>query len=939
MGKKVCLIDGSGYIFRAFYGLPMMTNPENVPVNAVYGFTNMFLKLTTRIRCDYCLVLFDAKRQNYRNEIFPDYKGTRKEIPEELIPQFPIIREAVDALNINHLEMEGYEADDLIATYAKQATDKGFEAVVVSADKDLMQLIRPGVEYFDPMKDKFFTPEDVKEKFGVYPDKVVDVQALAGDSIDNVPGVPGIGIKTAAELVNQFGSLEQILDRAAEIKQNKRRESLIEHRQDAEVSLQLVTLKNDVPVEHDIEYYQCQKPKLNTLLEFADKHAFRTLKPRFEKWVEEMCCAPAATDNSATPPADGAAASKEEKPSTQAPIKDEVIAHYELVQDEEALRRWAEMIKQKRMVALDTETTGLNPFFDKIVGMSLAVDDGVACYIPLAHKSPAGHGDLFSDKAAIPEIKQLSAEVIKKYLAPLMESKSILKIGHNIKFDLHFLTQVFGKELPIAPLEDTAVMSYDLDSSEHGHGLDELAPLFLGHKMIAYEEVCGSGKNKITFDQVPLEKAVDYAAEDADITLRLYKKFKPRIINEKKAFIYEQFDRPLIAVLKQMEENGITVNATALKLLSSDFAENIHALEQEIYQLAGEEFNLGSPKQIGYILFEKNNIKGKKTPTGAWQTGADVLEDLADEGCELAQKILDWRGFSKLKSTYTDSLLELLDNESRVHTTFSQTVVNTGRLASSNPNLQNIPIRSEEGKKIRQCFGAPKGYKIIAADYSQVELRLMASVADVKALKEAFAHGADIHAATASHVFGVPREQVTPDLRRQAKAINFGIVYGISQFGLSKQLNVSREEAKAYIDAYFKKMPEIKQYMNDTILFAREHGFVLTPFGRKCYIHGINDRNKRNAANAERAAINAPIQGGAADIIKLAMNKVGDELAAAGLKTRMLLQVHDELVFEAPESEVEQAAAIIKKVMETVVNYAVPLIAEVGVGDNWTEAH
>ncbi len=933
MVKKVCLIDGSGYIFRAFYGLPMMTNPDNVPVNAVYGFTNMFLKLTTRIKCDYCLVLFDAKRKNYRNEIFPDYKGTRKEIPEELIPQFPIIREAVDALNINHLEMEGYEADDLIATYARQATDKGYEAVVVSADKDLMQLIRPGVQYYDPMKDKFFEPEDVKEKFGVYPDKVVDVQALAGDSIDNVPGVPGIGIKTAAELVNQFGSLAEILNRAGEIKQNKRRESLIEHRQDAEVSLQLVTLKDDVPVEHNLEDYGCKKPSLDTLLAFAEKHAFRTLKPRFEKWVTEMCCG-GHDDcvNGNTAPVANAVEQPLFKPETVKP-------RYELIQDEAELKRWVGMIMQKRLVAVDTETTGLNPFFDKIVGMSLAVAPGIACYVPIAHKSGSGHGDLFSDTAALPEIKQLTPEVIKKHLAPVFASKSILKIGHNIKFDLHFLAQIFGKDFEVAPLEDTAVMSYVLDSSAHGHGLDELAPLFLSHKMIAYEDVCGSGKNKITFDLVPLDKAVDYAAEDADITLRLYALFRQRIVNERKAFIYEHFDRPLISVLKQMEDNGVMVDAAALKQLSKDFESNIRALEQEIYHLAGEEFNLGSPKQIGYILFEKNNIKGKKTPTGAWQTGADVLENLAEEGCELAQKILDWRGFSKLKSTYTDSLLELLDNNSRVHTTFAQTVVNTGRLASSNPNLQNIPVRSEAGKKIRRCFCAPKGYKIISSDYSQVELRLMANVANVKALKEAFAHGVDIHAATAAHVFGVPREEVTPDLRRQAKAINFGIVYGISQFGLARQLDISREEAKAYIDAYFRQMPEIKQYMNETILFAHEHGFVVTPFGRKCYVHGINDHNKRTAANAERAAINAPIQGGAADIIKLAMNKVGNELAAAGLKTRMLLQVHDELVFEAPEEEIGQASAIIKKVMENVVDYEVPLIAEVGIGDNWTEAH
>lgn len=902
-----------------------MTNPEDVPVNAVYGFTNMFLKLTSTIKCDYCLVLFDAKRQNFRNDIFPDYKGTRKEIPEELIPQFPLIHDAVDALNINYLEMEGFEADDLIATYARMATEKGYEAVVVSADKDLMQLIRPGVEYFDPMKDKFFTPEDVKAKFGVEPERVIDVQALAGDSTDNVPGVPGIGLKTAAELINQFGSLQEVLDHAEEIKQNKRRETLIANRENAEISLKLVTLKDDVPVEHSLEEYRCRRPEWDKIKAFADKHAFNALKNRLERWVAEQCkCIPESEETS-------------EMPQLRAEIK----TRYELVQDEQGLKKWAALIADKGLFAFDTETTGFNPIFDKIVGMSIAVEEGLACYIPLAHRMNTANRDLFSEPGqnTATDSRQVSFELVRKYLRPLFISKSILKIGHNIKFDMHFMEQVLGAETEIFPIEDTAVMSYDLDSSEHGHGLDELTPLFLGHKMISYEEVCGSGKNKITFDMVPLDKALDYAAEDADITLRLYNLFKQRIVKEKTAYIYGHFDRPLITVLKDMEDAGIMVDATRLKKLSSEFVESIRGLEQEIYHLAGEEFNLGSPKQIGYILFEKQNIKGKKTPTGAWQTGADILENLAEEGNVLAQKILDWRMFSKLKSTYTESLLDLLDKDSRVHTTFSQVVANTGRLASSNPNLQNIPIRSPEGKKIRECFVSRPGYKLIASDYSQVELRLMASVANVKGLKEAFAHGVDIHTATASKVFGVPPEEVDANLRRHAKAINFGIIYGISQFGLAKQIGVSKDEAKAYIDAYFRQMPEIKEYMDKTIEFARKHGYVLTPFGRKCFISGINDRNKRIAMNAERAAINAPIQGGAADIIKLAMNKIPGELKKAGLKTRMLLQVHDELVFEAPENEVAQASELIKKAMENAADYDVPLIAEVGTGDNWTEAH
>ncbi len=923
MTKTVCLVDGSGYIFRAFYGLPPLTSPDGIPVNAVYGFTNMFLRLTKAIRCDYSLVLFDAKRQNFRNEIFPEYKGTRKEIPEDLIPQFPIIREATSALNLNQLEMDGYEADDLIATYAQKALDKGFEVVVVSADKDLMQLIRPGVSFYDPMKDKFFTPEDVKEKFGVYPDKVVDVQALAGDSIDNVPGVPGIGLKTAAQLVEEFGSLEQILARAGEIKQNKRRETLLANIDNAKISLALVTLKKDVPVEKDIEDYHCHKPSFETLEKFIDRYGFTSLKPRVHRWVEEQC--------SSMP---------DEKNKGVNAVFKPVEKHYELVQDEAALQRWVNIIREKGRFAFDTETNGLNPVFDEIVGFSLATDEGIACYVPLRHKAAAAgrNMDLFVAPEQ-EEIKQLPIETVAKYMAPLMAAKSILKIGHNIKFDMHFFAQVIGENAPFEPVEDTAVLSYDLDSSEHGHGMDELAEKFLDYKTIHYEDVCGTGKDKVAFDRAPLEKACEYAAEDADVTLRLYNIFKPRLIAEHKISVYENFDRPLIAILKQMEQNGIMVDAQALVNLSKEFESRLKTYEQEIYKLAGEEFNIGSPKQIGEILFGKLGAKGKKTPTGARQTGADILEELAVDGNALAARILDWRGISKLKSTYTDALLGLLDKNNRVHTTFSQVVANTGRLASSNPNLQNIPIRSEEGKKIRAGFIAKPGCKIIASDYSQVELRLLASVAGVKGLQHAFEQGIDIHAATAAKVFGVSYEDVDSNMRRHAKAINFGIVYGISQYGLAKQIDVSNEEAKKYIDAYFEQMPEIKTYMDETIAFAHKHGYVLTPFGRKCSIMGINDKNKRIVANAERAAINAPIQGGAADIIKMAMIAVQNELQKGGYKTKMLLQVHDELVFEAPEDEVEAVSAMIKQTMENVVNLAVPFIAEVGVGDNWSEAH
>lgn len=924
MTKTICLIDGSGYIFRAFYGLPMMTSPDGTPVNAVYGFTNMIMRLTKNIRCDYSLVLFDAKRQNFRNDIFPDYKGTRKEIPEELIPQFPIIRQAVDALNLNHLEMEGYEADDLIATYAEHAIKKGYEVVVVSADKDLMQLIRDGVTFYDPMKDKYFTPEDVKEKFGVYPDKVIDVQALAGDSTDNVPGVPGIGLKTAAQLIEEYGSLEGVLTRAGEIKQNKRRETLLANIDNARISLQLVTLKNDVPVEHDIEEYKCRKPAFETLEKFIDIYDFKSLKPRVHRWVEEQC---------------SAFVEDEEMPVANAVFKP-VEKHYELVRDETALQLWAARIKSQGYFAFDTETNGLNPVFDGIVGFSMALDEGLACYVPLKHKSPAAgkNMDLFAAPDA-GELPQLSFETVAKYMRPLMADKSILKIGHNIKFDMHFFAQIIGKDAEFGPVEDTAVLSYDLDSSEHGHGMDELAGLFLDYKTIHYEEVTGTGRDKVTFDYVPLDKALDYAAEDADVTLRLYNVLKPRLLKNRMVSVYEDFDRPLISILKEMEQIGIMVNAAGLINLSKEFEAKLKEYEQEIYKIAGEEFNIGSPKQIGEILFDKLGAKGKKTPTGAWQTGADILENLASDGNLLASKILDWRGISKLKSTYSDALLGLLDKDSRVHTTFSQVVANTGRLASSNPNLQNIPIRSEEGKKIRECFIAKPGCKIIASDYSQVELRLLAAVADVKGLKHAFEEGVDIHAATAAKVFGVPYNEVDANMRRHAKAINFGIVYGISQYGLAKQIDVSSDEAKKYIDAYFEQMPEIKNYMDETIQFAHTHGYVVTPFGRKCSVLGINDKNKRIVANAERAAINAPIQGGASDIIKLAMMAVQNELHKGNWQTKMLLQVHDELVFEAPLDEVEAVSKMIKQTMENVVNLSVPFVAEVGVGDNWTEAH
>lgn len=922
--KKICLVDGSGYIFRAFYALPPMSSPEGVPVNAVYGFTNMFMKLTNTIESDYTLVLFDAKRANFRNEIYADYKANRKDTPEDLKPQFEIIREAVTALNLNHLEMEGYEADDLIATFAKIASDQDIDVVVISADKDLMQLVRPNVSLYDPMKDIYFDDEAVKERFGVYPNRVVDVQALMGDSSDNIPGVPSIGPKTASLLINEFGSLDSLLANLDKIPQEKRRMAIAENIDKAKISYELASLKTDAPVDSDLSKYACSCPVLEDVVAFVDKYAMRSLRNRVEKWVETQC----VHGNGS-------------KASSIAPVlaKKETIKKYELVQDEATLQKWVSMILESRAFAFDTETTGFDPIFNKIVGISLSTQEGVACYIPLAHGvvEEKPQEDLFG-KSNSPKIKQLSFDVVKKLLRPIFASKSILKIGHNIKFDIHFISQVLGDDCIINPIEDTAVLSYVINSSEHGHSMDELAKLYLNYDTIKYEDVCGKGKAQISFSEVELDKALDYAAEDADITLRLYNVFKKNLVLEKMVNVYESFDRPLISVLQEIEKTGILVDVKHLSELKIEFEAKLVELEKEAYQIAGQEFNLASPKQVGEILYDKLGLKGKKTKTGSYQTGADVLEAMADEH-PLPAKILEWRGFAKLKSTYTDSLLDLVDKQNRIHTTYNQTFVNTGRLSSNNPNLQNIPIRSSFGKKIRQCFVAKQGHKLVSADYSQVELRLMAVVAGVKSLKEAFINGIDIHTATASQVFGIPASEVTSDIRRDAKTINFGIIYGQSQYGLAKQLGISNEEAKNYIDSYFAKMPEIKKYMDDTISFARKNGFVQTIFGRKISVLGINDQNKRLAAFAERAAINAPLQGSASDIIKLAMIKISQLLKDGGYKTKMLLQVHDELVFESPLDEIETVSKMIKESMENVVDFDVELIVEVGIGDNWEEAH
>lgn len=916
MTGKICLVDGSGYIFRAFYGLPPMTAPDGTPVNAVYGFTNMFMKLTAKIECDYNLVLFDAKRQNFRNDIFSEYKATRKDIPEDLIPQFPIIREAVDALSLNHLEIEGYEADDLIATYTAQALEQGMEVVIVSGDKDLMQLIRSGVSFYDPMKDKFFTPEDVKEKFGVYPEKVPDVQALSGDSTDNVPGVPGIGPKTAAELINTYGSLSEVLAHAGEIKQNKRRETLLANIENAEISLRLVTLKPDVPVEHPVDYYEFHCPDLAKAESFTAKYGFTSLKMRITKWVEEQC---------------------RKSGEIQQTLPKEETAVYQIITDKEKLCLWLKKAEQLQKMALKVFASGNNPFFDRPLGIALAVDGRDAVYIPLGDAEESGKTpDLFS--LAADKNNGLSLSCAAECLLPLLNSPNILKIGHNIKQDMHFLDRITGGRAKVFPYDDVAVISYVLDSTVHGHGIRELSELFLGYKAQNPDVIFGVGRQKVSPEKVDVPVIGNYMSEQADLIFRLHKVLRPRLLNEHMVTVYEHFDRPLIATLFEMEKNGVMIDAAQLANFSRQLEERQKVLETEIFTLAGERFNLSSPKQIGEILYNKLGLSGKKHSSGSFQTGAEVLEQMAEEH-PLPAKILEWRAVSKLKTTYTDTLLQQLDKNNRIHTTYDQANVNTGRLSSNNPNLQNIPIRSEDGQKIRRCFVARSGHKLISADYSQVELRLMAVLADVKALKEAFEQGIDIHTATAMSVFGLAKEQVTPEIRRHSKAINFGVIYGISQYGLAKQIGIPVVEAKKYIDAYFAKMPEIKAFMDKTIAFARKNGYVVTPFGRKCQVAGINDKNQKMVAFAERAAMNAPLQGGAADIMKRAMNNMRKALVNGKYQSEILLQVHDEMVIEAPENEVGAVAALLKKTMESAVDYDVRFVAEVGVADNWSDAH
>ena len=921
--RHVFLIDGSGFIFRAFHGLPPMTRPDGTPVNAVYGFTTMLMKLLSETEADHVAVVFDTSRKTFRSAFYPGYKAHRPPAPEDLVPQFPLVRDATRAFDVCCIELEGFEADDLIASYARRAVAEGADVTIVSSDKDLMQLVGPGISMLDPMKNRVIGEAEVREKFGVPPNRVVDVQALCGDASDNVPGVPGIGIKTAAQLIEEYGDLDTLLARAAEIKQPKRRETLMENAELARISRRLVQLKEDVPLPVPLADLAVKPVNPETLAAFCAAQGFRSLLSRLNVKaapVQTVAQAPASTPAPAPPAAPR--------------------AEYELVLTVAALERWIGDAAAAGMVAVDTETTGLDPLRAQLVGVSLAIEPGRACYIPVMHSPPQAQGmlDLGGSGPAAEAPQLIPVKETLSRLAPLLADASVLKIGHNIKYDMQVLA---GLGLTVAAVDDTMLLSYVLDGGAHGHGLDELCHLHFGHANIAFSEVCGSGKNQITFDRVPLDKACAYAAEDADMTLRLHRLLKPRLLAERMVTVYETLERPLVPVIVAMERAGIKVDRAALMALSEDFGRRLVELEAEVTALNnGEAFNLGSPQQLGKVLFETLNLPGgKKTKTGQWATGADVLEELAPLH-PLPARLLDWRQLAKLKSTYTDALVAQINPATgRVHTSYSLAATTTGRLSSSDPNLQNIPIRTEEGRKIRHAFIAEPGHKLISADYSQIELRLVAHVAGIEGLLTAFASGHDIHAITASQVFGVPVDGIDPSLRRRAKAINFGIIYGISPFGLAAQLGIPQGEAKAYITAYFDRYPEIRAFMERTKEEARANGFVLTPFGRKVYTPGIKDKNGAMRAFAERAAINGPIQGGAADIIKRAMARLPAALAETGLSARLLLQVHDELVLEAPDSEAEATIAVVRRIMENAATLSVPLVVDARAAASWDEAH
>ncbi len=934
--SHVVLVDGSAYIFRAFHALPPLTNKnDGTPVGAVAGFCNMLFKLlqnqNDKDRPTHFAVIFDASGDTFRNGIYDLYKANRGEPPEDLVPQFPLTREATIAFGSPSIEMTGFEADDLIATYARIADEAGARCTIISSDKDLMQLVTENVIMRDPMKNKDIGIKEVEEKFGVKPDRVIDVQALAGDSVDNIPGVPGIGVKTAVLLLNEYGPLEELLERSHEIPQKGRREKMMANKEMALISKQLVTLKTDIDLEVPIEDLAVTDPDIDVLFDFLERMTFRTLTARVRAALGEGETDGLRKDDTAPEaPADLTA------PANVVFDKEKYVC----VQDVATLKDWVARAMVKSAIAVDLETDSLDSAAANMVGVCLALDDNEACYIPLTHK---GEGDeLFGGDAP----QQVPMQDALDILEPLFHAPQVLKVGQNFKYDLGVFQRYEGNGRPLhpAPYDDTMQISYALEAGLHGHGMDTLSEMHFGHKPIAFKDIAGTGKKQKTFDQIALDVATPYAAEDADVTLRLWKFLKPKLASEGVATAYETLDRQLPAVVAKMENEGIKVDRAELNRLSGLFAQKMAQLEDEAYELAGDKFNIGSPKQIGEILFDKMGLEGgKKTKTGAWQTGVDILEKLADEGEVLPRTILDWRQYSKLKSTYTDALVQQINPDTgRVHTSFSLAATTTGRLSSSDPNLQNIPIRTEMGRKIRDAFVAETGHVLVAADYSQIELRLLAHIADLPNMKQAFADGVDIHALTASEMFNVPLAEMTPEVRRNAKAINFGIIYGISAFGLAKNIGISRGEASDYIKTYFEKFPGIKDYMEAAKAEAREYGYITTILGRKCHIKGIRDRNQMSRAFAERQAINAPIQGAAADIMRRAMIKMPD--AIEGVEgARLLLQVHDELVFEVPEGQADELIGIItptmEKAHEPAVEISVPLLVEAHAAKNWNDAH
>ncbi len=926
-GHHLSLVDGSAFIFRAYHALPPLTRKsDGLPVGAVSGFVNMLWKLIEDNKGSdaptHVAVVFDKGSHTFRNDLYDQYKANRDAMPEDLRPQIPLTREATRAFNIACLETEGFEADDIIATLARQAREAGGRVTIVSSDKDLMQLVGDGVEMFDAMKNVRIGVQGVEEKFGVAPDRVIDVQALAGDSVDNIPGAPGIGVKTAALLINEYGDLETLLDRADEIKQPKRRQTLIDHVEQIRLSKKLVTLDQNMDLDYSLDTLEVRDPEPDALLTFLTEMEFRTITRRV---AEALDADVPVIQETASEPTETAA--------PEAAAFDP--AAYTCITDASVLEDWIAKAHARGWVAVDTETTGLNEMIADLVGISLAIEPGEAAYIPLTHKTSAGN-DLFgSDDLAE---GQMPLEEALALLKPLFEDESVIKIGQNMKYDAKILARYGVK---IAPIDDTLLMSYAMNAGLHNHGMNLLSERYLGHHPIEIKSLLGSGKSAITFDRVPIDDAVKYAAEDADITLRLWLGFKPELHKAQVTRVYETLERPLVPVLADMEMAGIKIDAQVLSRMSNAFAQKMAALEDEIHELAGTKFNVGSPSQVGDVLFEQMGLEGgKKGKTGKYATPADVLEDLATEN-ELPGRVLDWRQLQKLKSTYTDALQDHVNADTgRVHTSYSIAGANTGRLASTDPNLQNIPVRTEDGRRIREAFVATPGHVLVSLDYSQIELRILAHIAGIEALKDAFRDGQDIHATTASEMFNVPLDEMTPEVRRQAKAINFGVIYGISGFGLARNLRIPRAEAQGFIDRYFERFPGIRTYMDDTVAFAKEHGHVATLFGRKIHTPEINNRGP-HAGFAKRAAINAPIQGTAADIIRRAMIRMPD--AIAKLPATMLLQVHDELLFEVEDGHVDALIGVAREIMEhaalPVVSLDVPLVVDAGQGANWAEAH